>query len=55
MQSQDFHVDFWSRYVSEVGLRNMSHLLYFEKVLLVSSITEGVFTAGFYVGPMLLK
>lgn len=55
MQSQDFHVEFWSRHVSEVGLRNMSYLLYFEKDLLVSSITEGVFTAGFYVGLMLLK
>lgn len=55
MQSQAFHTDFWSIYVTQVGVRNMFCLLYFAKVLLGFSTTEGVLVAGFYVGSMLLK
>lgn len=54
LQSQAFHTDFWSRTMSKVGVSKMPHL-YFAKILLVSSITECVLTAGVCVGPILLK
>lgn len=52
--SQAFHTDFWSRNMSKVGVRKMSHL-YFAKILLVSTITECALTAAVCVGSIRLK